>query len=414
MTVDFENPFRPGAGQRPPYLAGRKDETEAFRKLLKQPVVLHNPLLTGLRGVGKTVLLDSFKPLAIQEGWLWVAADLSESVSISERNLAVRLLTDLSTVTSGLATGIEKHLEIGFGGRAITTERRLNFTALGAIYEETPGLESDKLKTVLETVWTVLEPRKKRGIIFAYDEAQNLTDHAEEKEYPLSLLLDVFASIQRKGIPFMLALSGLPTLLANLVEARTYSERMFRVIFLQKLTPDESREAIERPTEASPVRFTRDAVETIRTLSDGYPYFIQFICREAFDVLMQRLGEGEAPLVPIESITRRLDADFFAGRWARATDRQRQLLYAAATLESAGNEFTVQELVKRTRQLLPAPFKPSHVNQMLKTLCERSLVYKNRHGRYSFAVPLLDKFILRQEPPEGIQLRWNELPVVPL
>ncbi len=85
----FANPFRPGAGHMPPYLAGRSPEKRAFMKLLEQDVVLENAVLTGLRGVGKTVLLDTLKPLAISAGWLWVGTDLSESTSISEERLAI-------------------------------------------------------------------------------------------------------------------------------------------------------------------------------------------------------------------------------------------------------------------------------------------------------------------------------------
>jgi len=95
----FDNPFRPGAGHMPPYLAGRKEEENEFRKLLKQKTILQNLILTGLRGVGKTVLLETFKPIAIQEGWLWVGTDLSESASVSEESLATRILTDLAVVT---------------------------------------------------------------------------------------------------------------------------------------------------------------------------------------------------------------------------------------------------------------------------------------------------------------------------
>src|SRR5437868_1372172 len=98
----FANPFRPGAGHMPPYLAGRQKEKEEFLRLLGQDVVLENMVLTGLRGVGKTVLLDTFKPLAIQRGWLWVGADLSESTSISEARIAVRLLADLAPLTSSV------------------------------------------------------------------------------------------------------------------------------------------------------------------------------------------------------------------------------------------------------------------------------------------------------------------------
>src|SRR2546423_10279452 len=98
-SARFPNPFRPGAGHRPPYLAGRREETDEFQRLLKQDVILENLVLTGLRGVGKTVLLEEFKPRAIKEGWLWVGTDLSEAASLSDERIAVRLLTDLSVVT---------------------------------------------------------------------------------------------------------------------------------------------------------------------------------------------------------------------------------------------------------------------------------------------------------------------------
>ncbi len=401
IQLPFSNPFRPGAGHAPPYLAGRRVETDEFRKMLTQTVILENLLLTGLRGVGKTVLLGHFKPLALDAGWLWVGTDLSESASVSEKNLVIRLLTDLATVTSSLVTGTEKQMEIGFGSEPLSVDRMLNYNTLYAIYQATPGLESDRLKRVLEVVWSLLAPRGRPGIIFAYDEAQNLTDHAEKEQFPLSVLLEVFQSIQRKGIPFMLALTGLPTLIANLVEARTYAERMFHVLFLQKLSREESRDAIVEPTKDGKVRFQDTSVETIVDISGGYPYFIQFICREFFDLFIQRLEADRSPEVPVLEITQKLDIDFFSGRWHKATGRQRDLLYAAAHLETADSEFTVQELVKKTKEVLKAPFKSSHVNQMLKALCEKSLIFKHRHGKYSFAVPLLNKFILRQEPPEG-------------
>ena len=86
----FANPFRPGAGHPPPYLAGRQAERAEFQRLLGQTTILENMVLTGLRGVGKTVLLDRFRPLAIEHGWIWVGTDLSESTSVSEDNMAIR------------------------------------------------------------------------------------------------------------------------------------------------------------------------------------------------------------------------------------------------------------------------------------------------------------------------------------
>src|SRR4051812_18972251 len=102
MNTTFQNPFRPGAGHPPPYLAGREKEKDECSRLLSQSTVVQNLILTGLRGVGKTVLLETFKPLAIQGGWLWAGTDLSESVSVSEEKIALRLLTDLSVITANV------------------------------------------------------------------------------------------------------------------------------------------------------------------------------------------------------------------------------------------------------------------------------------------------------------------------
>jgi hypothetical protein len=395
---DFKNPFRPGAGHMPPYLAGREQEQKEFEKLLNQDVILENLILTGLRGVGKTVLLERFKPLAIQRGWLWTGADLSETLSVSEENLATRIITDLSVVTSSFVLRLGETPGIGFNAQPSTETRSINYAFLMELYKDAPGIASDKLKAVLEFSWTVLRSAGKKGLIFAYDEAQNLSDNAEKEQYPLSVLLDVFQSIQRKEIPFMLALSGLPTLFPKLVEARTYSERMFRVVILDKLNRKDSKDAIKKPVESEkcPIHFTEPSVNTIATISGGYPYFIQFICREVYDIWIQKISAGAEMQIPVEEITRKLDTDFFAGRWARATDRQRELMYVIATLENADGEFSVQEVVAASEIVLTKGFGSSHANQMLASLSSNGLVYKNRHGRYSFAVPLMAQFIKRQ------------------
>jgi len=398
-TAPFTNPFRPGAGHMPPYLAGRKAEEAEFRRLLAQNTILENLILTGLRGVGKTVLSESFKPIAIQQKWAWVGTDLSEATSVSESNLAIRIITDLSVVTSGLTLNAGEKQGAGFTGQKAPILRPVNFAYLNKIFEDTPGLTVDKLKAVLEFVWSLLKQTDRKGVIFAYDEAQTLADSAQKNQYPLSVLLDVFQSIQRKGIPFMLALVGLPTLFPKLVEARAYAERMFRVIELSRLNDDERRDAIMKPVESAkcPVKFAKQSVELIAGLSGGYPYFIQFICREVYDIWIQQVAAGRKQTsIPTEEITRKLDTDFFAGRWGRATDRQRELMYVISTLPTCDGEFSVQEIVEASAALLDTGFGNSHVNQMLGTLANAGLVYKNRRGKYSFAVPLMAGFIRRQ------------------
>lgn len=393
-TAVFANPFRPGAGHMPPHLAGRRQETEEFERLLEQDPILENLVLTGLRGVGKTVLLETFKPIAIRCDWLWVGTDVSEAASLSETALATRLLTDLSVVSSQMVVGQNS----GTGFASAGQEQTLSYETLSALFVATPGLIEDKLKAVLEVVGQAVQAEGKRGVVFAYDEAQNLADNAGRDEFPLSLLLDVFQSLQRKGYPFMLALTGLPTLFPKLVEARTFAERMFRVVTLDRLDEQGSRDAILKPIDAvdCPVKFSDASVQTICNESSGYPYFIQFICREVYDVFIQQIeSEGTTSAVGLDSITRKLDTDFFAGRWSRATDRQRELLWCIASLSTSDKEFTVQEIVAESKALTK-PFSSSHVSQMLVALQTLGLIYKNRWGRYSFAVPLFDRFILRQ------------------
>lgn len=386
QDFEFRNPFRPGAGHMPPYLAGREPELEEFSRLLTQDVILENPILTGLRGVGKTVLLETFKPMAQRAGWLWVGTDLSESASVTESSLTLRVLTDVSIATASFVVPVE--------GATRTEEKAMEYQFIFDFCEKTPGLFADKMKATLELVHEYM-PREYKGIIFAYDEAQSLADHASKDQYPLSMLLEVFQSLQRKEIPFMLLLTGLPTLFPKLVESRTYAERMFRILFLDRLNEQACEDAILKPIAHAncPIKFTPDSVETIKEVSGGYPFFIQFICREVYDVFLQ--GQKS---VPIEGIIKKLDSDFFAGRWTRATERQRDLLWIIANMENAATQFSVQDIVGASKRNTDGikPLTSSHTNQMLSSLSEAGLIFKKGWGSYSFAVPLLHHFIRRQ------------------
>jgi hypothetical protein len=399
MSIEvFSNPFRPGAGQPPPYLAGRESEQDDFLKLLNQNPVIKNVVLTGLRGVGKTVLLETFKPIAIQNNWFWAGADLSESSGVSEQALSIRILADISVLVSSFTIPLQDHRTIGFTSENQPKEGHLSYNVLVKAYNDTPGLEADKLKFVLELVWNVVKTKVK-GIVLAYDEAQILKDKAADKQYPLSLLLEVVQYLQRKQIPYLLILTGLPTLFPNLVEARTYAERMFQVITLDRLSDDESKQAILRPINkiGCPVTFSDFGINEIIKYSSGYPYFIQFFCKETFDTVIQQLQAGvEEPSAKVSDCVRKLDSDFYAGRWSRITDKQRDLLSIIAKLPSSNKEFTAKEISELAEKLRKS-IKPAYVNNLLNKLIEFGLIYKNRRGRYSFAVPLLADFINRQE-----------------
>lgn len=392
-TVTFRNPFRPGAGHPPPYLAGREAEKQEFSRLLTQERILENLILTGLRGIGKTVLLDALRPTAVAEGWLWVGGQFSESSSYTEERAAARVLTDLSVLTSQVA------LPESLRRTTAADHSALTFAALEQIWKSTPGLPVDKLKAVLTSAWAVLsQDPETRGLIFAYDEVQTLNEHPERGEYPTALLLDTFQSLQRQELPLMLVFAGLPNLLRKLVESRTYAERMFRVRFIDRLTATESEDAIRRPIAdvTRPLQLTDDSVMEIVKRSGGYPYFLQFICKEVYDTFIQRTSAGGEPIVPIAEIERKLDSDFFAGRWARCSDRQRDLMGLVARLDDPDTEFAVKDLELLSRAHLDKPFSGSHIVQMLAALERKGLIFKDRRGRYAFAVPLFGPFIRRE------------------
>jgi hypothetical protein len=323
----FANPFRAGAGHMPPYLAGRTHEQDAFRKLLIQTVVTDNLVITGLRGVGKTVLLAELKPIALQNGWLWAGDDFSEQASLSEERIATKIITDLSVNMSQIFVKTQIEMPLGFTQQPRKQQRPLGYKDLEKEFQDAPGLVSDKLKHLLRGVGGMISSAGIKGIVFAYDEAQLLSDHANKDEYPLSLLLDVFQSIQKSpgGLPFILVLTGLPTLTQKLVSARTYSSRMFQQLFLDRLSSEDAARAITVPIADAkcPVHFTGETVKRVILMSGGYPYYIQFICREIYDLYLSLVGQGKVPLVPEAEILRKLDQHFYFNQWSAASDQQR-------------------------------------------------------------------------------------------
>jgi len=167
---------------------------------------------------------------------------------------------------------------------------------------------------------------------------------------------------------------------------------------LDRLQEKDARDAITKPIEISKstLKFSESVVSYIVQASNGYPFFIQFICKEVFDAWIGKMTVGLAPSVPIAEIMAKLDQDFFAPRWSRATDRQQEFMQVIATLDNSEEEFSVPEIVRASKNILRKPFSPSHAIQILGNLADKGLIYRNRRGLYCFAVPLLAKFIQRQ------------------
>ncbi len=422
----MENPFRPGAGHRPPVLAGRGREQEHFRRLLREDFATENLLITGLRGFGKTVLLDDLKRTALAEGWVWVGNDLSESASLSEDRLALRILTDL-------AQSLSEILVQGADGQTATSKHAQDeakddldpttFEALKTKYERTPGLPSDKLKSVLGRVGSILTRAKLRGLVLAYDEAQCLSDHAQRDEFPMSMLVETVSSLQKRdGVtPILLVLSGLPQVFNALIAARTYTERMFHVMQMERLSRQDTAQALFSPMKPlmPPLNCPPDLFEKVVDLSGGYPYLIQFFGKELIDGLLKNGGILHKDQFPSPDVMDRLDAGLFAARWNKTTDKQRRFLKLIANRgTNRPNEFSAIEIAALSNG--SGEFDSSQANQLLLALCERGLIYRTRHGRYAFTVPMSEAMILRRiQVEQDVESSWATIspppiPIAPL
>lgn len=416
----IENPFRPGAGHAPPVFSGRAQEITFLKHLLHLPRITENILVTGLRGYGKTVLLSIMKQYAAENDWLVVGNDLSESSALTEDRLALRIMTDLAEAIAS-KSGTAPPPGMSDPARPSQDPHRptstLNFDAMRALYEQAPGLPSDKLRAVLRRVSEFVERSKLAGLFLAFDEAQCLTDNAARDQFPMSMLIETVSHLQTKaGIaPCVLALSGLPPVFDALTQARTYTERMFHVMPLERLSRDEALQAMGQPLKKlTPLRVSPELLSKATDLAAGYPYLIQFFGRELVDGLLANGGVMSPENFPSSETLDRLDSGLFAARWNRTTDKQRDFLglIASRTSES-GLEFSASELSSMALEQEMAA--QGNAQQVLSVLCERGLLYRTRRGYYAFTIPYSEAMINRRlQREEGVHMSWaNVLTAVP-
>jgi len=389
-SIGPQNPFFAGPGLRPAYLAGRLHEQRAFEQVLNHNTLTRNILITGEAGIGKTVLLAELRARALEHHFLWTGSDWNQAAAVSEKDVAGRLIVDLALALVPILHWRDDDREVGASV----------FEDLHRLYNREPGSASDRLKAVLRQVAEIISAAGWRGIVVAFDEAQNLADTRERGQFPLSLICEVFANLQRQdiGCRFHLVLAGLPTLPAHLKDTRFCTEPAFESLTLHRLSASETRQAIQKPIERSEstLTFSETAIASITEESQGHPFLIQTICREVFDAWLACGRTGAVPSVPIREIAAKLDLDFFAPQWNRASERQQTFMQVIATLEGSEGEFSLQEITSASQNLLRRPFTPSHAIQMLAHLSGKGLIHRNRRGAYCFAVPQLAGFIRRQ------------------
>lgn len=381
------NPYTPNAGAPPPYLAGRGTEIDDFRLLLRRlsnGYTEKSLVTTGLRGVGKTVLLLEYQAVAAQENWVAVDAEVSKNTPFGPQmaNLSRRALLQVSPKSTWserarAAAGVLKSFSITVQpDGTLTTGLDVEATAGRA---DTGNLNDD-LSDVFEAIGQAAADHG-RGVVFLFDEIQFLSKVELE-----ALIGAVHRTVQRK-LPVTFAGAGLPQLPGLAGDAKSYAERLFKFPMIGELPEGPATEALVEPARLQGADFEKDAIELILSYTEGYPYFIQEFGRAVWNLaegprITRRDAQAAQDLVEEE-----LDASFFRTRIQRSTIEERRYMRAMAELGSDGQKAAdvAQVLGKSSEQVAP----------LRARLINKGLLYTPRYGYAKFTVPQFDRFMRR-------------------
>jgi hypothetical protein len=390
------NPFAPGAGQRPPELAGRDRELDAFEIVLER-VARGRPerslVLTGLRGVGKTVLLGELRSMAVRAGWgagkieARPEADLRRPLSAAlhraVRDLAVRH-PEPERVDEVL--GVLK----AFAMRSAPEGAKLRDRwQPGIDVPVRPGradsgdIEIDlvELFTEVATLGADLES----GIAILIDEMQDVP------AADISALCAACHELSQSRAPLVVVGAGLPHLPAVLSASKSYSERLFRYARIGQLDRKDADFALLAPAEREEASFDTDALDALYQASGGYPYFVQAYGKAAWDAAPRSpIGPADVKMAAPEAEAE-LAVGFFGSRFERATPAEREYLRAMAELTSGRDEpvataAIAEHLERRASSLSPAR----------DSLMKKGLVFSAQRGQIAFTVPHFGRFLLAQ------------------
>ena len=381
------NPFRPGNGVPPPYLAGRDRLLAAFEDwLVEQPPLHANWALTGLRGTGKTVLLGEFAARAERAGWLTLHRELGDRHRDDGR-FAEAIVEDCEALL-GRADALAAVGQVIERGARWLRPRRISVgeVSVDPGYADGPTAPADVMRQAIGRLDSVLGHSDRAGALLLYDEAHLLVDDARRERYPLSSLLAAIGAVQRRQPRVRVVLCGLPTLSLNLKRARTYAERMFRHAVVGNLALDDAAEAIAIPLATAGRSFSLGLIGHIVNESGGYPYFLQFFGAFA----CSRIGIEHIERADFDRIEaallHELDLSFFEDRFEGAAPIEQLVLQAMAR---AGGRVSLGRLQAE----VPAPV---NVPVALRRLMDRGLVFRPTRATYDFALPLFGPYLRRR------------------
>lgn len=398
------NPYSPGVGTRPPYLADREQQIRRFRRILEDyPQKRRNLRITGLRGVGKTVLLKEYERIARRSQWVVIRRDWGPRLC-EEGDFAIAMSSYLREAVEELSVKARIKSRIAAALNAIRqVQLQLPEGVTMSIAREgghsAPSIFEDRLRAALIQVGELARGQE-RGVAFMFDEAHSVHDRPGKQQFSLGALLSALVAAQdddERPLPVMLVLCGLPPLTANIHAARSNAERLFRAeeIGNLSLTPQPTEQlspaaqALVRPAEG--IAYAPGVAERIARDVAGYPYFIQWFGEalwEAADLqdaetITSELYERERP-----AIQRSLDEEFFEPRYRDARRADQTTLRIAASL--GGERFGKADLDSATTRSTGA------LTQSLTRLIADNLVYRDDHGIYAYTAPMFGDFVRRR------------------
>ena len=382
-------------GLEPTYLADRAPQLARFKHYLAGfPGLPRNVRVTGLRGVGKTVLLQQYGRLAEEAGWIVVGRECNEhlqdesifgqalvedcrrAVEQSSRALAIR---QRSQAVARQALDLLGSFTISLAGVTVAVQPRTRPARI-------PQLEQ-QLFTSLRLACESASAAGRPGVLFCWDEAHVLRDSANHRQFPLGLFLAALARAQREGLPVMVIVCGLPTLTDNLARAKSYSERMFQAEELGQLRPPEDLLAFTRPLDLTGRKFDAEMARAVLQVTGAYPFHIQFVGALLWDGVEWPLRITKADFDKNRpTILEALDQAFFEARLGRTSATERSILRAMA---ASGESAQIRDLLRLTR--LPN----QTAQQLIARLRDKGLIYRPQRGRLAFTVPLFGDYMRR-------------------
>ena len=391
------NPYRPGAGRRPPALAGRDVVLTAFDVVVRRCEDLGEGdrgwILNGLRGVGKTVLLNELLRRVGERDWITakVEAGAGESLPVALSHALVR----------GMRTATGRHPEsrlrrmLGVFKAFSVKADATGMVSLGAEVDPILGVaDSGRFAEDLAALFEVMGETARElgiGVLILVDELQ---------ESEATELAAINTALHQLGqaevpLPLMLVGAGLPSLPALLADATSYAERLYDYRAVGLLDRAAAVDALTIPTRELGVDWHDEALTMAANVASGYPYFLQAIGKHVWDNAINSPISPDDVQVGLHEARREVDDGLYRSRWERATPAQRDLLRALAELAGDGPA-TVSALASRMHKS-----RVSDLSVARNELIKKGLVYPPERGMLAFTVPGMHEFVLRQDGHSG-------------